>query len=158
MDNVEKMEDYDLGYDYPDWQLGSQGPNWDGDCRKLKTNDNDITDRESDMIRCSISKYIYPCKNLPCKLEELGNTTEDKKRKLLYKKTLRNYCEKSPIACSTTGFEGETKPIDPICFEINECSTGSKLSDIPEQAIQAFDFFKSLLELIVILNILNVCK
>lgn len=146
MNNVDKMEDYDLGYDYSDWKVGSQGSNWDGDCRKLKTKDDDIIDRNSDMIRCSISKYIYPCKRLPCKLEEIGNTGQDKKRQLIYKKTLREYCEKSPIACAKTGYEGESKPIDPICFEINECSEGTKLSDIPDQAMLAFDFFKSLLD------------
>lgn len=145
-DEVDSMEDYDLGYDYPDWQKGSQGPNWNGDCRKLKTKEEDIIDRDSDMIRCSISKYIYPCKSLPCKLEEIGNTNNDKKRQLIFKKTLRDYCENSPIACSQTGYEGEIKPIDPICFEINQCSVGNKLSDIPTNAQKAFKFFQYLMD------------
>lgn len=145
---VDSMQDYDMGY-YGEWGIGSGhgSPNWDGDCKKLKTKAGDEIDRESDMVRCAISKYIYPCKNLPCKLDEIGNTKKDKYRQLMNRKIIKKYCEKSPVACSKTGYDGEVKPIDPICFEINECSEGERFTDIPDQALQIFDFFKYLMDL-----------
>jgi len=145
---VDSMQDYDMGY-YGEWGIGSGhgSPNWDGDCKKLKTKAGDDIDRESEMVRCAISKYIYPCTNLPCNLDEIGNTKKDKYRQLMNRKIIKKYCEKSPVACSKTGYDGEVKPIDPICFEINECSEGGRFTDIPDQALQIFDFFKYLMDL-----------
>lgn len=135
---IDKMSDIDLGY---------TGTYKGKDCRDKKKVKGSITDRKGDRVKCALEKYIFPSKTVLEYMKRRSKLNKQEKlRQRLYRKILSEYCSKSNMACSKMDKEGDPKPIDPICFELNECNTSMPFYKIPSEAMDTFDFFMKLMD------------
>ena len=135
---IDRMSDIDLGY---------TGSFKGKDCRDKKKVKGSVTDRKGDRVKCALEKYIFPSKTVLEYMKRRSKLNKQEKlRQRLYRKILSEYCSKSNMACSKMDKEGDPKPIDPICFELNECNTSMPFYKIPSEAMDTFDFFMKLMD------------